>query len=138
MFCTRNMFAWMREGRPLTVGLFEDLPGRLVGGTAADTDQPGHIRTTQVTIGSHPQYRPAVSSVRRPDTAISLVDFAMAQTIFTVRQVLRRLGVSYVRANKLVGQLSEAGVLRQYGESTYDRRFTAPDVLAVLLAVLLA
>lgn len=69
----------------------------------------------------------------RAETAMSLVDFSLARPIFTVRQVERRLGVTYVRANGLVGQLVRAGVLRQYDESSYNRRFAAPDVLAVLL-----
>lgn len=50
-----------------------------------------------------------------------------------MQQVRRHLVVTYARANGLVGQLVTPGVLRQYGDSVYDRRFTAPDVLAVLL-----
>jgi Fic family protein len=267
-----HAFDWLADGRPLTVGLFADLQARLVRGTASDTDQAGHVRTTQVAIGSrrsghvedarfvppppgleldglvrdcvawmasdhgrridpvvaaaiaHYQFEtlhpfndgngrigrlavvlqlivsgalvePTLSvspwfEKRRPEyydrllrvsthgdwdgwiaffadgigesarttearlerilvvqqdlkervrraglraeTAQSLVDFAVSQTIFTVRQVERRLGVSYPRANKLVGQLVDAGVLRQYDDSTYDRRFTAPDLLAAV------
>ena len=73
------------------------------------------------------------SAGMRAETAMSLVDFALARPIFTVRQVERRLDVGYVRANKLVAQLIEAGVLAQYDEASYNRRFAAPDVLAVLL-----
>ncbi|QNG37544.1 Fic family protein [Geodermatophilaceae bacterium NBWT11] len=69
----------------------------------------------------------------RADTAISLVDFALARPIFTVRQVERRLGVTYARANGLVAQLVEAGVLAPHDEARYNRTFSAPDVLAVLL-----
>ena len=69
----------------------------------------------------------------RAENAMTVVDFALAQPIFTVRAVERRIGVTYARANQLVGQLVDAGVLRQYDEAVYDRRFTAPDVLAVLL-----
>jgi Fic family protein len=69
----------------------------------------------------------------RAENAMTVVDFALAQPIFTVRAVERRLGVTYARANQLVGQLVDAGVLRQYDEAVYDRRFTAPDILAVLL-----
>lgn len=50
-----------------------------------------------------------------------------------MRQVQRRRGVTYARANGLVGQLVTAGVLRQYDDAVYDREVTAPDVLAVLL-----
>lgn len=69
----------------------------------------------------------------RAETAMSLVDFALARPIFTVRQVERHLGVGYVRANKLVAQLIDARVLAQYDDASYNRRFAAPDVLAVLL-----
>lgn len=69
----------------------------------------------------------------RAENAMLVVDLALAQPIFTVRTVQRRLGVTYARANGLVGQLVTAGVLQQYDEAVYDRRFTAPDVLAVLL-----
>jgi hypothetical protein len=50
-----------------------------------------------------------------------------------VRQTQRHLGATYARANGPVGQLVTAGVLRQYDDAVYDREFTAPDVLAVLL-----
>ncbi len=69
----------------------------------------------------------------RADNAMLLVDFALAQPIFTVRQVERHLGVTYARANGLVGQLVGIGVLRQFDDAAYDRDFTAPDVLGILL-----
>lgn len=43
-------FAWVQEGRPLTVGLIEDLQGRLMRGTPLEPES-GHLRTTQVVIG---------------------------------------------------------------------------------------
>ena len=69
----------------------------------------------------------------RAETAMSLVDFSSARRISTVRQVERCLGVGCVRANDLLGQLVRAGVLTRYDESSYNRRFAAPDVLAVIL-----
>lgn len=69
----------------------------------------------------------------RAERALQLVDLALSQPIFSVRWVQRHLGVTYGRANALVGQLVAAGVLAQYDDAAYDRRFTAPDVLAVLL-----
>jgi Fic family protein len=69
----------------------------------------------------------------RADKAMQLVDHALEQPIFTVRQAQRHLEVTYARANGLVGQLVAAGVLQQYNEAVYDREFAAPDVLAVLL-----
>ena len=268
-----HAFAWLDDGRPLTVGLLTDLQGQLVRGTAADTDQAGRVRTVQVLIGSNPGARvedarfvpgppgpeleqrlrevvewmtadhgeeidPVVAAgmahhqletlhpfndgngrigrlliilhlmtngtlaeptltvspwfeerrreyydrlfgvsargdwdgwirffadglaasavdtrrslldmldvqdvlkgkVRRmglrAETAMQLVDYSLGKPIFTVRQVERHLGVTYPRANQLVGQLVEAGVLRQHDEKANPREFTAPDVLAVLL-----
>ncbi|MEU4316084.1 Fic/DOC family N-terminal domain-containing protein [Nocardia sp. NPDC024068] len=267
-----HAFRWIEEGRALTVGLLESLQGILVGGTAADTDQAGRIRTTQVVIGSHrgarvhdarfippppgidleAQVRDLTDWVMRPndeidplimagmahyqfetlhpfndgngrigrllivlqlhrsgvlseptltvspwfearraeyydrllavsaagdwdgwirffaegvaaaanatatqltdlirvqnalkarvrgagfraENAVRLIDYALEQPIFTVRNVQRHLGVTYNRANKLVGQLADIGILHQHGESSYGRRFTAPEVLAVLL-----
>ena len=62
-----------------------------------------------------------------------LVDYAFEQPVFTVRQVERRLGITYARANGLVSQLVGAGGLPQHGDAVYDRRFTAPHVLGILL-----
>ena len=69
----------------------------------------------------------------RADTAMLLVDYALEQPVCTVRRVERRLRITYARANGLVSQLVGAGVLRQYGDAVYDRRFTAQDVLGILL-----
>lgn len=69
----------------------------------------------------------------RAGDAMLLVDFALSQPIFTVRQVEHHLGVTYPRANGLVGQLVGIGVLRQTDNAVYGRQFTAPDVLAILL-----
>lgn len=69
----------------------------------------------------------------RAETAMTLVDYALAQPIFNVRQVQRRLQVTYPRANGLVRQLVAAGVLGQFDDAIYDRKFAAPEVLRVLL-----
>lgn len=70
----------------------------------------------------------------RADSALQLVDFSLDQPVPTVRQVQRRLGVTYARANALVRQLVGLGVRAQYDDrAVYDRDFYAPDVLAVLV-----
>lgn len=48
-------------------------------------------------------------------------------------EVARHLNVTYVRADGLVAQLVSLGVLAQYDDAVYDRRFTTPDGLAILL-----
>jgi Fic family protein len=78
----------------------------------------------------HDQVR---ASSLRANTASHLVDYAVANPSFNVRDVERDLGISYGRANKLVEQLVTLGVLSPVGaDRTYGRRFYAPRVLRVL------
>lgn len=72
------------------------------------------------------------SSALRADSAHALVDFAVANPSFTVRRVEAALGVSYGRANKLVGQLLDLGILDVVPGTIQSRRFFAPQVLGVL------
>lgn len=72
------------------------------------------------------------ASSLRAESAYALVDLAVANPSFTVRKVEAELNLSYARANKLVGQLVELGILRQVDGTTYDRRFFAPRVLRTL------
>jgi len=70
----------------------------------------------------------------RADTAQALVDYAVGHPSFTVRAVERDLGLSYGRANALVGQLVTLGILSPLGASdSYRRRFYAPAVMQVLV-----
>lgn len=101
------------------------------GLTAAATDTERQLLDL---LAVQVELRGRVRAARlRADNAMRLVDFALAQPIFTVRQVERHLGVTYVRANKLVAQLVDVGILRQFDDAVYDREFTAPDVLAILM-----
>lgn len=72
------------------------------------------------------------ASPLRADKAHTLVDLAVANPSFTVRKVEADLGISYGRANKLVGQLVDLGVLDVVDPRAYKRRFFAPRVLGVL------
>jgi Fic family protein len=70
----------------------------------------------------------------RADTAQSLVDYAVANTSFTVRSVEKSLKISYGRANGLVAQLVELGVLSPVQQTVGgSRRFFAPDVFRVVV-----
>jgi Fic family protein len=72
-------------------------------------------------------------STLRADTAHNLVDYAVAYTTFTVRQVEAHLSISYARANSLVSQLVGLGILAMLeSPGTTNRRFYAPEVLNVL------
>lgn len=70
----------------------------------------------------------------RAETAVALVDLAVARPSFTVGQVQQALDVSYPRANQLVSQLMEIGVLQVVDATAYKRRFFAPAVIDVLLS----
>ncbi|MBM7783576.1 Fic family protein [Tenggerimyces flavus] len=70
----------------------------------------------------------------RADTAHTLVDYAVAHVSFTVRGVERGLGISYGRANGLVSQLVDLGLLAPLpGASGAARRFYAPEVVDVIV-----
>ncbi|TDV36846.1 Fic family protein [Actinophytocola oryzae] len=70
----------------------------------------------------------------RADTAHALIDFAISNISFTVRAVEKELQISYGRANGLVGQLVQLGVLAPlYPGSGGARRFYAPQAYNVLL-----
>jgi Fic family protein len=71
----------------------------------------------------------------RADTAHALVDYAIANTSFTIRTVERSLNISYGRANSLVGQLVHLGILAPVETSAGGsaRRFYAPQAFAVLV-----
>lgn len=76
--------------------------------------------------------RTVKASALRAGTAQAVVDLAVANPTFTVAKVERELGVSYGRANKLVGQLTDLGLLKAVDPNAYQRRFYAPRVIDVL------
>ena len=72
------------------------------------------------------------ASAPRADTALAVVDFAVANPSFTVRRLQEALDVGYGRADKLAGQLVELGVLKVIDPNAYSRRFFAPRVIETL------
>lgn len=74
------------------------------------------------------------ASALRADSAHLVVDLAVANPSFTVRKVEGELGLSYARANKLVGQLVDLEILDVVNANAYGRRFFAPGVIDVLTA----
>lgn len=115
-----------------TVGDWDAWIGFFARGLAASADDTARQLRDLLAVVVELKRRVRAAGLRA-DTAMQLVDYTLAQPIFTVMQVKRHLDVTYARANGLVRQLVEAGVLRQYDQGVYDREFTAPDVLAVLL-----
>lgn len=69
----------------------------------------------------------------RSASARLLVDYAVGRPTFTVREAAEAIGLQYQGTNKLVDALVELGILAEYGERSYNRRFHAPVVLDILL-----
>ena len=73
---------------------------------------------------------------------VQFVDYEPGECLVTspsskkgvARKAEKVLGVSYGRANTLIGQLVDIGVLEVIETHSQPRRFAAPDVLKVLLA----
>lgn len=65
--------------------------------------------------------------------ALTVVDLAVASPALTVRRVAQKTGLSYGRANNLLGQLVDLGLLKVVNPDSQPRRFVAPAVLEVLL-----
>lgn len=68
----------------------------------------------------------------RSANARALVDMAVANPAFTVRHVEKGLGISYGRANALIGQLMNLGILDVVDERAYKRIFFTPRVIDAL------
>lgn len=96
---------------------------------SADATHREMIALVEVQARLHDRVR---TSSLRADSAHALIDFAVANTSFTVRAVEASIGLSYGRANKLVSQLIDLGILQIVDTESYKRRFFAPDVLRVL------
>lgn len=65
--------------------------------------------------------------------ASALIDFAVGQPTFTIRQASDGIGMAYQGTKKLVDKLVHLGIIAPYGARTYNRRFHAPAVMDVLL-----
>ncbi|TIC80248.1 Fic family protein [Nocardioides sp. GY 10127] len=95
----------------------------------------GTLAEMRALVGVQADLHEAVrASSLRADSAHALVDLAVANPSFTVRRVEADLGLSYGRANRLVSQLCDLGVLDVVDASAYKRRFFAPRVLEALTA----
>jgi Fic family protein len=103
-------------------------------GLESSADTTHHRMNALVKVQESLKERIRKSSLRA-DTAHALVDYAIAHTSFTVRGAEKNLGISYGRANGLVGQLVQLGVLApvEAGSGGLSRRFYAPEAFAVLV-----
>lgn len=114
-----------------TTGNWDDFLQFFAGGLhqAAIETREDMLALVEVQAQLHEAVR---ASKLRADTAHSVVDIAVANPSFTIRRVQSELGGSYGRANKVVGQLLDLGMLKMLDPDAYQRRFYAPKVLNVL------
>ena len=64
----------------------------------------------------------------RAESARRLIDFAISNPTFTVAQAAEGIGISYPRANKIIAQLIDLGILAVIDSASYRRRLYAPSV----------
>lgn len=101
-------------------------------GLQASADQT-RLRMQQLAHVQADLKQQVTASPLRAGSARQLVDFAVGQPAFTVREAAAALALSYGRTNKLIDSLADLGVLTHWGPAEYNRRFAAPRVLDVLL-----
>ena len=64
-------------------------------------------------------------------SAMKLVDFALGNIIFNAKNVQEHLELTYPRANSLINQLVELGILKELGRSGRTKHYMAPDVYSI-------
>ncbi len=69
----------------------------------------------------------------RTANARVLIDYAVGQPTFTVKEAAQTMGMGHQGASKLIDSLVTHGILAQWGQRTYNRQFHAPAVMRVLL-----
>ena len=115
-----------------TQGDWDTWVGFFAQGLQASADQTRR-RMEQLAHVQADLKQQVAASPLRAGSARQLVDFAVGQPTFTVREAAAALSLSYGRTNKLVDSLVELGVLSHWGPAEYNRRFAAPSVIDVLL-----
>ena len=114
-----------------TAGAWDDFVRFFCIGVRDSADATRHQMLVLVNVQS--ELKDIVrTSPLRADNASTLIDFAVANPSFTVRNIEAALGISYGRANQLVSQLMDLGVLDVVDAIAYKRRFFAPSVMKVL------
>lgn len=77
-------------------------------------------------------WREAVTHARSSALLVRLVDHLFVSPVFTVPSAARILGVTYPAARANVDKLVEAGIVEQFGDAAYARRFWAPRVVEAI------
>lgn len=115
-----------------TQGDWDRWVGFFAHGLQASADQTRHRMEQLARVQADLKQQVAASPLRA-GSARQLVDFAVGQPTFTVREAAVALNLSYGRTNKLVDSLVALGVISPWGPAEYNRRFAAPSVIEVLL-----
>lgn len=103
------------------------------GGLAVSARRAQASMLALTDVQSHLKEQLQQSTVRSANARL-LVDFAVSRPTFTVTQAAEFLGIQYAGTKRLVDSLCELGLLAEYGQRSYSRRFHAPAILDVLLA----
>lgn len=109
------------EGMNRWVALFAGCCTRAVEDAAGFE---GRVRSIQL------EWRARLGTVRRGSTVDALIDVLPGTPILTVSGAARLLGRSFRAANRGIGELVAAGILRQVNVSRRNRAFEATEVIA--------
>jgi Fic family protein len=80
------------------------------------------------------RWRAEMSGPRSTALILSLADALFASPVLTIPQAQRLLNTTYPSAQRSITRLIEAGILRQWGESSYGRSYVADEVLRIISA----
>lgn len=103
-------------------------------GLAASAQDAADHANQMLAIQSDLRERVRLAKSSKSQIAIGIVDEVLGLPIFTIKQMADRLGVGAKGVGIQVEKLTEMGVLSQYGNSTYNRQYTAPELLRSILA----
>ncbi len=78
------------------------------------------------------RWRKQVSRTRASANLLRLVDFLFESPVLTIPQAAEKLGVTYTAAKNMIKRLQAEGIVQSYGEKTYGKTFSAPDILHIL------
>ncbi len=77
-------------------------------------------------------WRDRLMAGRSSSLPVKLAEALFQAPIITIPQAQQVLGVTYVSAQRNVEKLVQAGILKQLGQSIYDKSFAATDILDIV------
>lgn len=115
-----------------TTGDWDTWVGMFADGLAASAIETQQRMLALVEVQRELKEALQASTVRAASARV-LVDFAVRRPTFTVAQAADALGLKYPGTKRLIDSLCELGILAEFGQRSYNRRFHAPRVVSVLL-----